>query len=198
MARGIRQVVRAHTRNEYLLDLVITDLANVSVHVLPGVADHNIARVAMQCEHFDSVSSSRTVWLRHKADWQGLKHSLNSISWHDVLNCHANEAAIMFSDTVMGLAKKFIPQTTVHVDSQRHPWITQACRGPLLLNICPPVRPILLLHAMPARRCFVQHIGITSSPLVLLCLNCPARPGSGGNYAMFCWRRRWLTKASLF
>ena len=39
---GLQQLVREPTRNEYLLDLVISDIPGVNVSVLPRIADHNL------------------------------------------------------------------------------------------------------------------------------------------------------------
>ena len=38
---GLTQLVRESTRGDYLLDLIITDIASSSVKVLPVIADHH-------------------------------------------------------------------------------------------------------------------------------------------------------------
>ena len=73
MENGLEQMVKAPTRKEYLLDLVLSDLdESVSVRVLPPIADHNVvfANLRFSLDHNEGIP--RTVWNYRSADWAGL------------------------------------------------------------------------------------------------------------------------------
>ena len=53
---GLFQVVREPTRNEYLLDLAITDITGSSAVVLPRIADHNMVRLDLALPEVTEVS----------------------------------------------------------------------------------------------------------------------------------------------
>ena len=44
---GLFQIVRAPTRNDYLLDLAITDMTGAKASVLPRIADHNAVKIEL-------------------------------------------------------------------------------------------------------------------------------------------------------
>ena len=62
------QLVREPTRNEYLLDLVCTDICKSTVTVLPRIADHKSLLVKLPIPEVLERSVKREVWMLKKAD----------------------------------------------------------------------------------------------------------------------------------
>ena len=65
---GLRQIVRGPTREQHLLDLVITDIESVSVVVASKIADHAVLLASLNLSIPQTVAQWRQVWLYTKAD----------------------------------------------------------------------------------------------------------------------------------
>ena len=65
---GMWQCVREPTRQEYLLHLVLTDIQNTKVRVLPYVADHKGVLVTLPCAEILEIDFEREVWHLASAD----------------------------------------------------------------------------------------------------------------------------------
>lgn len=71
---GFRQLVREPTHVAgNLLDLVLTDIDNVSVVVHPRVADHNVVEAQLKLAVPKFKALRRQVWNWQSADWAGLR-----------------------------------------------------------------------------------------------------------------------------
>ena len=66
---GAVQVVREPTREAYLLDLVLTDVAGTKAKVIPGVSDHEIVIASCKLSVPGCETHRRTVWQFRDADW---------------------------------------------------------------------------------------------------------------------------------
>ena len=75
---GLRQLVHAPTRGDYLLDLVLSNLEDVTCTVTPKIADHNGVVVKLKLSVPTSCSVKRTVWSFNKADWEQLFSALEN------------------------------------------------------------------------------------------------------------------------
>ena len=60
--RALKQIVREPIREKYLLDLVLTDLAEVRVLTHPRVADHNLLEVEVPLPVACTTRLGRKVW----------------------------------------------------------------------------------------------------------------------------------------
>ena len=70
---GLQQLVREPTRGKYLLDLVLTDLSDITkVTILPEVADHKIVCIDIDIAVPLHDEQSRQGWDFVKTDWPGL------------------------------------------------------------------------------------------------------------------------------
>ena len=71
---GLTQHVSTPTRENNILDLVITNLPEQinRVKVIPGISDHNIAYLELSVRPVTRKQQRRKVWLYNKADWRGL------------------------------------------------------------------------------------------------------------------------------
>ena len=71
---SLQQLVRAPTRKEYLLDLILSDLeALLNVEVLAPIADHSLVLMVVDINTVSSEASKRDVWVFKRAKWQPLK-----------------------------------------------------------------------------------------------------------------------------
>ena len=78
---GLAQLVREPTREKYLLDLALTDVANCSSTVLPYIADHKMVMSQLPLPEILETSVSREVWVFAKADWKSLSDALGNYDW---------------------------------------------------------------------------------------------------------------------
>ena len=78
---GLRQLVREPTRDNHLLDLVMTDVEGVGHEVGPKVADHNYVVASVEANVPKTVAVERTVWNYNRADWILLQDRLELTDW---------------------------------------------------------------------------------------------------------------------
>ena len=125
--QGLTEHVKAPTRGDNLLDLVLSDLGNsLKIEVLPEInqGDHSLVLV-----HFDfgvpvTVSITRNVWFFKKADWKRLQNSFAQTQWLDILDSSdSSVSAEKFTAYVLDTAKKFIPYGPLAVKKSEHPWM---------------------------------------------------------------------------
>ena len=67
---GLFQIVKEPTRNDYLLDLAITDIVGAKVHVLPQIADHNAVKIVLPYPDIKEETLTHTVWHLKNANWK--------------------------------------------------------------------------------------------------------------------------------
>ena len=71
-SNGLLQKNSEPTREEYLLDLCLSDRSEVSTRVLPRIGDHHcvLAECTFQVDVF--TPSRRSVWNFRSTDWEAL------------------------------------------------------------------------------------------------------------------------------
>ena len=126
---GLRQIIREPTRGKYLLDLVLTDLGDlVKARVLESIADHRSVLCEMRLQVPETQAISRTVWLYQKADWEGLKDTLENTDWSFLKEGSVNDATVAITQKVLSVAREFIPQKVIREEKGSHRWIDDKCR----------------------------------------------------------------------
>ena len=70
------QLVREPTRNEYLLELLISDVPKVSASFLHSTAGHKAVLIKIPLPKNVEARVSRTVWCLQKTDWKKLEVEL--------------------------------------------------------------------------------------------------------------------------
>ena len=121
---GARQMVRNPTRNEYLLDLVLTDLDDVKAKVTPGVSDHEIVTASLKLSVPDSEIVERQVWQFRDADWEKMGDILDSTDWTFIESLDANAATEQMSTIILAAMDDCIPQRILKERKSSHPWLT--------------------------------------------------------------------------
>ena len=89
---GLRQTVTQPTRDNHLLDLVLTDSADVRSRVLPKLADHSPVLATLTFELGETTTVTRDVWDFANADWDKLNDLLDDHSWEFLDQTTTDEA----------------------------------------------------------------------------------------------------------
>ena len=121
----LRQVVRHPTREEYLLDLVLTDQQNITVEVLPEIADHRLVSAKMTLRVPVVETRSRTVWNFRQADWRQLEIDLEGTDWEALCSSADVDTCVNgIFDSVMSCAESSIPRRQLTERKSTHEWLT--------------------------------------------------------------------------
>ena len=125
----MQEFVRKPTREEHLLDLVLSDLQGcISTKVVDGVSDHRIVLGKLAFGTPSSQSVSRMCWQFGQADWKGPLRAFRICNWNEQVDWStANFAATTFSNLVLSTAKTFIPYRFLSLSRSSHPWLTAEC-----------------------------------------------------------------------
>ena len=126
----LRQMVRNPTRNEYLLDLLLTDIPDYfSTNVKPPIADHSIVEATMSIPIPRSEKKTRYVWHYRQAQWGNLRARLNRVNWSQILEIDdVDECLKQFNAVILEAAHSHIPYKRFESEHSNVPWISQRCR----------------------------------------------------------------------
>ena len=122
---GLKQLVREPTREENLLDLVLTDLLGVHCSVLEKVADHKLVEACLELPVPREETVYRQVWDFATASWENLERNLRNTSWDFLDTCFPDEGAQQLTDTVLSLLRRWVPQKQVGEKKSTHPWLNE-------------------------------------------------------------------------
>ena len=127
---GLRQLVRDPTRkeettgNDYLLDLVLTNLENVECQVLPGVADHRLVTAKLQLTAPKELTLQRLVWDFGKANWTRLKELLAEERWDFLEVLQPDEGTEVLTAKLLEHLRACVPHRELAEKKRSHPWLT--------------------------------------------------------------------------
>ena len=122
---GMQQLVKDTTREDYLLDLVLTDVDGVKCNVLPQIADHSIVQVHFELPVPCFDSQERMVWKYPKADWDALREELAACEWDTLESMSADAGAEFMTRVILQLAEKYIPRCKIRDRKSTHLWINE-------------------------------------------------------------------------
>ena len=126
---GIWQAVREPTRNEYLLDLVCTDIQNAKTCVTPAISDHKGVMIKFPFAEVLEASVDREVWNLSRAKWDELKQALSCFDWGRLRDGTAEDALLFFMEILWHHLVKFIPRRRITTKKRSHPWLDDKCIG---------------------------------------------------------------------
>ena len=129
MEYGFDQYVKQPTRDQHLLDLVLSDMGEaLSSRVVAPIADHNgvLTKFHFSLETFGC--NPRPVWNFRSADWDGLFDFLNSANFGFIEFDNVHTATQKFTDLILASAAQFISRREIPVEKSVHPWMTERCR----------------------------------------------------------------------
>ena len=125
---GFKQFVKKATREQHLLDLVISDLDDISsTSVLPRIADHNVVRTVARLAVHRAEPSQREVWLYSSADWPGLRVDLASTNWSFFDLMPVDDSSARFTSILLSTMRRHISIEFVSEHATQHPWLNNRC-----------------------------------------------------------------------
>ena len=126
---GMLQLIRAPTRKENLLDLLLTDIDNCKGVVSDPIADHHAILAYVKIPMPTEVTVQRDVWHFKQARWQNMRCQLRNQNWIRLKNGSVDDAVNYFVDFLTALCEKYIPRETIAHRKKSHPWLTDSCRN---------------------------------------------------------------------
>jgi len=126
---GMNQLVREPTRNEYLLDLVCTDIYKTTVKVLPMIADHRSVLAKLPLPAAMERKVAREVWMLAKADWKQLRKELGEFDWSQLHVGSAEDALQYFLQVLWLHLVRHIPRRRIEVTKHSHGWMTDRSKA---------------------------------------------------------------------
>ena len=121
---GLCQIVRGPTRNEYLLDLTLTDCSDAKAEVCAKITDHSLVLTTLRTSVPHSKEHERIVWQFNKADWEGLDAAVKAVPWSRIMSMTPDEGAEFLTDTTLAKVKEYIPTRRITERASSHPWLT--------------------------------------------------------------------------
>lgn len=106
---GFRQLVAEATRGDYKLDLVMTDLEGVSCIFVPGIADHKGVLGSLRLRVPKNEAVERKVWMFSKANWDGLRATIQNLTCDFLSALAVDEAALALTQTILDAVSELVP-----------------------------------------------------------------------------------------
>jgi hypothetical protein len=120
---GLQQLVQEATREQYLLDLVLTDIDEAKCTVLSKIGDHQCVHIAFDLQVPRSEVSERVVWRYAKADWAAMRENLSAIDWKCMATLSVDSAAEFMREKILEEARANIPRSSLKEKKSTHPWV---------------------------------------------------------------------------
>ena len=128
---GCEQLVRHSTHSSgNCLDLLLTDVpALVDVTVVPpfGTSDHSALSFKIQNSFsVPDVTISRKVFLKSRADWNGVNSDMTGLIWKDVFGAESPIEAL--NKKLLEISERRIPTRTIRSRLRDKVWFNDDCR----------------------------------------------------------------------
>lgn len=104
LGKGLQQLVREATREQYMLDLVLSGVETLKCKVLPKNADHSLVHAHFNLPVPKTNVRERLVWKYVNADWEGLRDALEHARWNRMSQTSADASAYFFTTEVLQAA----------------------------------------------------------------------------------------------
>ena len=125
---ALKQVVTSPTRGRYLLDLVLSDLAEFEkTTIIPAIADHGIVDVCLKVSVPMGAGHSRLGWNYAKANWNKLENLLGDTDWNSVFTDDVDQSCAAVTKTIIEACSKCIPKRLVSCGQRPHRWVNEEC-----------------------------------------------------------------------
>ena len=128
---GCDQLVRGPTHAfGGALDLLFTDvpeLTHVSVVAPIGGSDHSTLSIKLNIrQHVPEFVVRREVYLKSRADWDGITKALSSLPWCDIRR--SDDPGSELDRHVSDVVRSYVPSRIITVRSRDKPWFDDSCR----------------------------------------------------------------------
>ena len=124
---GLLQLVSTPTRQEYLLDLFLTDMPGVIVKVGSYIADHKSICAHIPIPEIKCQSITRYGFHLSRADWPALESALDAFDWQKLKRGTAEDALNHFMDVLWVHLCTHIPMNEFKMTKKSHPWLNDIC-----------------------------------------------------------------------
>ena len=125
MSAGLQQSVKEPTRNDHLLDLVLTDIPGTEIMVGGKIQDHKSVLTKFNFSVPATQVLQREVWNYAKADWERLKDLLGDHDWSHLQTKSPSEAALSLTNTILDYSIACIAKRTLKETKCTHPWMNE-------------------------------------------------------------------------
>ena len=126
---GLQQMVREPTRNQYLLDLYLTDVPGTKMTVGPSIADHCFLLASVPLPEITTLHMTRQRFNIARADWSSLKAALVSVDCSSLQRGCADDGATFFMELLWTALCTHIPYEDVVIKKSSHPWLNLRCEN---------------------------------------------------------------------
>lgn len=113
---GLQQIVKESTRQQYLLDLFVTDVAGVKMQVDAYIADHKFLRCDVPLPKSKTPPITQRGFRLAAAKWKDLQKELRTVDWKKLREGTAEDAANYFLETLWVLLCTHIPYGEFHIE----------------------------------------------------------------------------------
>ena len=124
---GMQQLTKEPTREQYLLDLFLTDVPGCKVRVGPYIADHKYLIANVPFPEVTSLHIKRQSFQIAKADWTSLEKALKEVDWATLRRGTAEDAVNYFMEILWYLLCLHIPYKEIFLKKKSHPWLNKRC-----------------------------------------------------------------------
>ena len=125
---GLQQMTKEPTRQQYLLDLSLTDIPGTKVKVGCYIADHKFQVAHLPMPEIESKTIIRYGFKMDDANWKDLKRDLKNMDWDELKNGTAEDALDFFMDHLWLLLCTHIPYQEIVFHKKSHPWLNAKCK----------------------------------------------------------------------
>ena len=129
---GLHQLTMEPTRQQYLLDLFLTDVPGTKAKVGAYVADHKFLCTSVLVPEVKAKTISRYGFHIKRAKWSQLESALDNVDWSPLQRGTSEDALQFFMETLWLLLCIFIPYTEIKIEKRSHPWLNERCSQAIL------------------------------------------------------------------
>ena len=128
---GCEQLIHGPThRSGNCLDLIFSDTPGIVTCNIAnpiGTSDHSYVSAVIKTEQpVPNVTFSRKIYIKSRADWDGILHELSTTNWPYIYH-HADSIG-SFSDLCTNVIDKHIPSRIIHFRTKDKAWFNDDCK----------------------------------------------------------------------
>ena len=129
----IKQPTRITDRSATCLDQIITNFPNYVINTIvdPPVSsnDHCTVGLEMNFKIINDLPYHRQIWLYKDGDYEGFRKALLNYNWDECFtNLDVDNACLKWTETVLNIARSFIPNKVVLIRPNDSPWFNNELR----------------------------------------------------------------------